>query len=358
MMAPTGETTFMAVVIGTSDSETLNSFDGVTSGADSIYGLGGNDVIVGGNGADYIHGGSGTDTASYSDSWEGVAVSLADGIGYAGAPDRDSAGGTGAGDTLVYIENLTGSAHADYLVGDDGNNVLTGLEGDDVLLGGGGADTFNGGSGLDWVFYDGSDEGVVVRLIADDAAGGDAEGDDLNSIENVVGSRHDDMLWGDDGANVLFGDDSNDILKGFGGNDTIEGSDDNDTLEGGDGKDSLDGGSGLDSLLGGAQADSFVWSNAGDTGLTAATADIVHDFDRQEGDRIRLNGIDANVYAAGNQAFAFIGTAAFSGTPGEIRYYHDGGDTYIEMQTGTSVDIEGLIVLSGIHTPTASWFVL
>ena len=63
-------------------------------------------------------------------------------------------------------------------------------------------------------------------------------------------------------------------------------------------------------------------SSTGETGLTAATADVVADFNRAEGDRIDLSAIDADVYAAGNQAFTFIGTAAFSGTPGEIRYYH------------------------------------
>jgi serralysin len=70
------------------------------------------------------------------------------------------------------------------------------------------------------------------------------------------------------------------------------------------------------------------------------------------------SGIDADVYASGNQAFTFIGTAAFSGTPGEIRYYHSEGDTYLELQLGTSADIEGVIRLVGVHTPQASWFVL
>jgi hypothetical protein len=32
--------------------------------------------------------------------------------------------------------------------------------------------------------------------------------------------------------------------------------------------------------------------------------------------------------------------AAFSGRPGEINYYHIDGNTYIQMQTGTSPDVE------------------
>jgi hypothetical protein len=35
----------MANVFGTDNSETLNAFDGVTNGADTIFGFGGNDTI-------------------------------------------------------------------------------------------------------------------------------------------------------------------------------------------------------------------------------------------------------------------------------------------------------------------------
>ena len=88
------------------------------------------------------------------------------------------------------------------------------------------------------------------------------------------------------------------------------------------------------------------------------TGDFVWDFSPAEGDRLDVSGIDADVYAAGNQTFTFIGDAAFSGTPGEINYVHAGGNTIIQMQTGTSADVEGVIRIYGILTPEASWFVL
>jgi hypothetical protein len=213
----------MATVFGTNNSETINWFDGVTTGADTIYGFGGNDdifgwsgndEIIGGAGADDIDGGSGTDTANYTDSNEAVTVNLENGLGF---------GGTAEGDTLTSVENLTGSAFNDWLQGDAGNNVLSGLQGNDTLKGGGGADTLygdsgndtlkggggadtlNGGSGIDTAAYNDSSEGVVVLLYTDQANGGDATGDELNSIENVTGSAHDDHLWGTDGMNVLKG---------------------------------------------------------------------------------------------------------------------------------------------------------
>jgi Ca2+-binding RTX toxin-like protein len=292
----------MANVFGTDNSETINALDGVTNAADTIFGfggndtifgLGGNDLILGGSGADTIDGGSGTDTSSYSDSFAGVTVNLNNGTGF---------GGTAEGDTLTSIENLTGSAHNDFLIGNDGNNVLTGLEGSDVLKGGGGADTLfgdsgsdtlkggggadtlNGGSGIDTADYFDSGAGVFISLITDTAAWGDAEGDELNSIENVNGSAFDDHLWGNDGVNVLQGRDGEDSLKGFGGNDTLHGGDDNDhlygmdgddTLRGDDGNDTLEGGANNDTLIGGAGSDTMIGGLGNDSYYVDSAGDVV-----------------------------------------------------------------------------------
>ena len=46
-------------------------------------------------------------------------------------------------------------------------------------------------------------------------------------------------------------------------------------------------------------------------------------------DKIRLTEIDANTGAAGNQAFTFIGNAAFSNVAGQLRTYTQGGDNFL-----------------------------
>src|SRR5262249_26019114 len=152
-----------------------------------------------------LDGGDGIDTATYADSPEGVTVSLADHIAAFGDAD---------GDILDSIENLTGSAYVDALTGDNGVNVLDGLDGndglegrdgDDTLEGGAGADILKGGPGHDTASYSDSASGVTVSLIDHTAAGGAADGDTLDSIENLTGSDHPDTLSGDDGGNVLFG---------------------------------------------------------------------------------------------------------------------------------------------------------
>ena len=77
-----------------------------------------------------------------------------------------------------------------------------------------------------------------------------------------------------------------------------------------------------------------------------------------EGDLIDLGGLDATSMRSATRRSPSSASAAFSGKSGELRYYHSGGNTCLEMQTGTSLDIEGVIRLAGIHTPEASWFVL
>src|SRR5262245_38074409 len=240
-LLPTGNTA-MAKVYGTKNIDVLSdAFDGVTNGDDTIFGYGGddwifglngNDILMGGEGADHLFGGNGYDTASYADSPSWVHVDLQPGPTY---------GGTAEGDILEGIENLTGSFYDDWLRGDYHNNVLSGGWGDDRLQGRGGGDILNGGLGRDDALYWDSPAGVTVSLLWDTAFGGDAEGDELNGIENVRGSHWDDGLMGDNGANELSGNDGWDTLYGLGGDDV---------LGGGIGKDFLYGGADNDSLWG------------------------------------------------------------------------------------------------------------
>jgi Ca2+-binding RTX toxin-like protein len=262
-------------LIGDNYSNSLSGFPGSDTlkgggGSDLLWGGSGDDMLKGGGGADYLDGDSGgtpsIDTASYADSDEGVFVSIFFSTGR---------GGDAEGDTLVRIENVTGSNHDDDLEGDDGVNVLRGSSGDDELEGLGEADTLNGGVGSDTAVYTGSAAGVVVSLISDTAAGGDAEGDELNSIENLTGSDHADELRGDNNANVLTGGSGENTLYGYGGDDGLLGGNDNDTLFGMGGVDTLKGFGGADYLNGDFGADTMLGGSGDDTYLVDDAADVV-----------------------------------------------------------------------------------
>ena len=204
-----------------------NSLVGL-DGADSLYGLSGqdhlqggtgNDLLIGGSGADSIIGGDGLlDTASYAESNQGVTIDLTDGLA--------ESGGTAEGDVLTGIENLVGSDLADTLTGspDATVNALFGGSGNDTLDGRQGGDTLVGGSGSDWALYFTS--GNAVRVDLGDGlpeGGGQANGDTLVSIENVLGSGGNDTLRGDDGLNILLGATGDDTLRGSLGADTLDG---------------------------------------------------------------------------------------------------------------------------------------
>lgn len=134
----------------------------------------------------------------------------------------------GAGNDL-----LVGMKFDDKLYGDAGNDTLYGMAGDDLLYGGEGDDILDGGDGNDTAVFNGlvtatspTDEGVNIKLHGAQKAqtsGGDAQGDMLSNIENIIGSPYDDVLTGDENDNILYGNAGNDILSGGGGNDLLSG---------------------------------------------------------------------------------------------------------------------------------------
>jgi Ca2+-binding RTX toxin-like protein len=108
----------------------------------------------------------------------------------------------------------------------------------------------------------------------------------------------------------------------------------NDTLMGGAGADLLYGAGGRDGLTGGAGADLFQYRSTSDS--TLASADAILDF-QSGADRIDLHFIDADTATAGDQAFHWIGSDAFTGagaaSAGELRAYALDGNWFVEGDT-------------------------
>lgn len=86
------------------------------------------------------------------------------------------------------------------------------------------------------------------------------------------------------------------------------------------GNDRLSGGQGRDIQVGGNGGDTFVYTTLGDSPAGQDQRDVIADFQGRQRDRIDLSAIDADPGLEGNQGFIFIGSAAFSGQPGELRY--------------------------------------
>jgi Ca2+-binding RTX toxin-like protein len=192
----------------------------ILSGAAILSGGTGNDILLAGSSAETLDGGADNDTVSYAGSAAGVTVDLGSG----------ATGGGASGDTLFGIENLRGSAFADLLTGDAGNNILNdgGFGGADTLTGGGGNDTYsvyNAGTVVVEGVGGGNDRisaGVDYVL----ASGVSVEYLNTTSLHagyavDLTGNEFAQIVRGNDGANVLDGAGGNDFLVGMGGADTF-----------------------------------------------------------------------------------------------------------------------------------------
>ncbi len=226
------------------------------SGNDTLSGGTGNDLLNGGSGNDRLDGGDGIDTVTYITATAAVTVD----IDQMAAPGPQNTGGAGL-DTLVNIENLTGSNFNDRLSIQWFEGVLDGGAGNDILFTGNGIGTLNGGTGNDRLSsYDGS---------------------------------------------VLNGGDGNDVLTAIGGvYDSI--------LNGGAGADILEG-------SGATPNDIYDYNAVSDSPAGAGRDKIVNflgDLGLNNGQQIDLTTIDANTLVSGNQAFIWGG----SFTAGHLRY--------------------------------------
>jgi Ca2+-binding RTX toxin-like protein len=162
---------------------------------------------------------------------------------------------------------------------------------------------------------------VTVNLGADTYGGGHASGDDLDSIEEVRGSNHGDVLTGSSAAEKLMGAPGNDSVSGAGGNDT---------LWGGQGDDTLSGGAGNDTLAGGAGSDTFEFSAAG--------SDFIEAFE-QGSDKINIPGLTAT------QLDALLLTRTAVGT--RFQYRHDG----LTINTNVQLAASDFVGFAGAPAP-------
>jgi len=307
---------------GMSGTDILVGIESVigTSFADIITGGNAAETFLGGAGNDTINGGSGIDVISFTTSTASALVNLGaisqtlNGTAVAAGTARDGLSGT---DTVSNIENVIGSAQADWMVGSDlsnildgdlGNDSLDGGNGDDILIGGVGSDTLVGGYGVDAISYTSSTGSVLVNLSAVsqtlngtviaslNAADGLSGTDVLSGIEKVIGSAQNDWFYGGNTAETFIGGAGNDNINGGAGNDTIDysgsavavnvnlstgvaadglsgtdtlvdiesviGTNLADTISGGNADESFLGGAGNDTINGGSGVDTILYSTS------------------------------------------------------------------------------------------------
>ncbi len=271
------------VITGTSSSDVINAGAGndvVNAGAgdDTVFGGDGNDRLDGGDGNDMLRGEEGNDRLYGGDGNDWLYGDLGNDWLWGGRGD-DALFGDIGNDTLFGDEGddlLWGGTGDDRLEGGNGNDIADGGDGNDLFIAGMGNDIYYGKEGTDTVSYKNAEGKVYVALNIPMGAHGAVKGIDgqsnlieestvsgrdmLFEIENVIGSRFNDSIIGNDATNRLEGGDGNDLMMAI-GNDT---------------------------LIGGSGGDWFKFLGTNDTFENA----YVQDFNTAEGDKIDLSNFN------------------------------------------------------------------
>jgi len=332
-------------IIGTNFDDTIigDGFSNILSGG------AGNDLLAGmGYGGNTLDGGDGIDTVSYSSAssvYVDLNVTTSQGWGASGdiirnienligSSNDDNLSAKTSGSSISGgdgYDTINGAAGNDILHGDGGNDTLYGSGGDDIiygdagddsiyggsgtniLIGGAGADGMNGFTGTATASYATSSAAISLNLTSNANTGGDAQGDTLYGIANIIGSGFNDIIVGNYMDNTIIG------------------------------------GAGVDTLSGGTGADIFKYSAATESGAAAGVRDIITDF--TEG----TDKIDLGDFAG---AFTFKGTSAFTGAAHEVNYAQVSGNTIIGVDADGNGALDFQIELAGLHTLTANDFLL
>ena len=266
------------VICGAADADDLSG----GPGNDRLFGSTARDTLDGGEGHDELRGGSYSDTLAGGPGDDGIfggndnvgRIAVYDWVTYAGADgpvevDLARHRATDEGQDILrsidiasgsnFDDILKGSSGSEQLAGgpypspdpttDDGDDLIQGHggrdqifvgDGDDLLLGGPGGDNlsifyahsdlvslgatqFRGGKQRDTLEMRYHHEGITVDLAAGTMSTATWNAT-LSSMENVVGTDHDDYIAGTNGPNRIewgLHDSEGDVIEGRGGPDRI-----------------------------------------------------------------------------------------------------------------------------------------
>jgi Ca2+-binding RTX toxin-like protein len=241
--------------------------------------------------------------------------------------------------------------------GTAGDDFQIGTDADDRILASPGRDVLDGRGGFDSLDYRNAPAGIVQlhgTFVAPNGESSDIivfDGfgfDDFvfGGLEGLLGSRFDDVIFGDDNDNRLFGFAGDDRIRGGEGDNFMDGGEGHDTLTGGRGDDHLVGRGGDDVLTGNddplAEGNFTRLPEDQDTLIGLSGDDIIIDsadlgFSEMRGgsghDTMHFGGIDSAVRVFGGQG---NDTAVISNPNGGGQVDGGSGDDVLRFFGSTS----------------------
>lgn len=289
---------------------------------------------------------------------DGLA-NTSEGIAAGGGTITNHSGATISGAGLGILIDNSSQGNAPFLTTITNDGTIAGVAGvgiriisvlDDVIVNNG---TITGGAGVAIRFGNGDN---TLRIGTNSAITGVSNGEGgINTLDYVgfgLGGTTINLFTGT--ATGTGGVASFQTVLGSAGVDAITGNNAANTINARAGNDTLTGGLGKDTLTGGLNNDTFIFAAKTHSAATHLAADIITDFDDNNGnDTINLAGI----YSA---KLAYIHAAAFTKI-GQVRINDiAGADVIVEVNTGGTLASDFSIRLSAttLASMTASDFVL
>ncbi|MEJ1121257.1 M10 family metallopeptidase C-terminal domain-containing protein [Phyllobacterium sp. CCNWLW109] len=348
-----------------------------TRASNTIYGFGSNagstyNFAINQTPAFSIWDGGGIDTINASGFQQSQIINLNEGA-------FSSIGGLKYNISVAFnakIENATGGAGADSLIGNALANVLDGGARSDSLAGGQGADLMIGGLGSDKYYVDNARDRVIENNVAGvdtvfssvsfQAGGQFIENITLTGSANIsaTGNALANTLVGNAGSNALSGGTGHDVLDGGAGADRMHGGADNDTYYVDNANDYVNeiGTSGVDRVI---SSNTFSLSDtyriggaveyltlAGSTNING-TGNSLNNLLHGNGGNNALYGLSGNdtIYGwIGNDILdGGVGSDTLDGGAGNDKYYVDniGDRVYEASNAGTDVVSSSITFAAG-----------
>ncbi len=280
-----------------------------------------------------------------------------------------------------------GTAGNDYIVIDGTSKMISAGDGNDVIVSGPSRDYLSGGNGSDIFVYNAFNTDTTKDYISDFTQGQDRI--DLAALPGAP-AHVADWQWLSDqsftadpwqihyfqsnGSTYIEVDANGDLKPDFqlqlagtyaltaadfilaGPSVTvINGTTGSDTLLGTSGDDVITGGGGRDILTGNGGYNTFVYKSLSDSQPGSTTQDLITDFHSGQ-DHIDLSALDANPSSPVNDAFTWLGTEAFTGHAGELRYLVSGTHAFVQVDTNGDKVADMQIDLAGVSSLAMSDF--